>query len=91
VATAMRRRLIDRAGKIIARKKHLGELADFEDTHQSPLDDGAAESVERAMQVVRVGKAMHGPEVDDPRAARIIKLKNGGLTKGEIAEAVGVD
>jgi DNA-directed RNA polymerase specialized sigma24 family protein len=66
VDTAMRRRLIDRDGKVIARKKRLGERVDFEDAHQSPFDDGAAESVERAMQVARLGEAMQELEVDDP-------------------------
>jgi ECF sigma factor len=91
LATAMRRRLVDWARNAIARNKRLGEGADFEDAHQTPLGDGAAESVERARRVARLGKAMQEPEVDDPRAARIIKLKNGGSTDEEIAEVVGVD
>jgi len=41
--------LIDRATKIIARKKSLGEVGDFEDAHQPPLGDDGAESIERAM------------------------------------------
>jgi len=83
--------LIDRAIKIIARKKNLGEGGDFEDAHQPPLGDDGAESIERAMQVARSVKATQELEVDDPRAARIIKLKNGGLTNKEIVEAAGVD
>jgi DNA invertase Pin-like site-specific DNA recombinase len=43
------------------------------------------------MQVALLGKAMHEPEFDGPRADRIIKLKNGGLTNKEIVEAAGVD
>jgi hypothetical protein len=83
--------LIYRAMKIIARKKSLGEGVDFEDAHQPTLGDDGAESIERAMQVARLVKAMQELEVDDPRAARIIKLKNGGLTNEEIVEAAGVD
>ncbi|HEY9430055.1 MAG TPA: ECF-type sigma factor [Blastocatellia bacterium] len=85
------RRLIDRARKSIAREERLGERAEFEDAHQPPLDDDGARAIEQAMQVARLGKAMHEPEVDDPRADRIIKLKNGGLTNKEIVEAAGVD
>lgn len=47
--------------------------------------------VERATQVARLGKVMQELEVEGPRVARIIKLKNGGLTMEEIAGAVGVD
>jgi ECF sigma factor len=72
-------------------KKSLGEGVDFEDAHQPPLSDDGAESIERAMQVARLIKAMQELEVDDPHAARIIKLKNGGLTNEEIVEAAGVD
>jgi len=72
VATAMYHYLIDRAIKIIARKKNLGEGGDFEDAHQPPLGDDGAESIERAMQVARSVKATQELEVDDPRAARII-------------------
>jgi len=91
VATAVYNHLIDLARKIIARKKSLGEGVDFVDAHQPPLGDDGAESIERAMQVVRLVKAAQGLEVDDPRAARIIKLKTGGLTNEEIVEAAGVD
>ena len=91
MATAMYHYLFDRAIKIIARKKSLGEGGDFEDAHQPPLGDDGAESIERAMQVARLVKATQELEVDDPRAARIIKLKNGGLTNEEIVEATGVE
>ena len=87
----MRWGLIDRARRVIARNKCLGERVDFEDAHQSPLDDNGAESVERETLVAQLAKAMRELEVDGPRAARIIELRIGGLTKEEIAEAVGVD
>src|SRR5262245_14057981 len=91
VATAMYHHLIDRARKVIARKKNLGDRAPFEDAHQSPLDDEDTVSVERALQVARLGKAMQELEAEDPRSARVVKLKNGGLTNKEIAETLGVD
>jgi len=91
VATAMYHHLIDRARKVIARKKRLGERVDVEDADRSPPGGDGAASVERAIQIARLGKAMRELEVEDPRAVRVVKLKNGGLTNEEIAEAVGVD
>jgi RNA polymerase sigma factor (TIGR02999 family) len=91
VATAMYHHLIDRARKIVARKKHFGERVDFEEAHQAPADGDVTESVERAMQVAKLGKAMRELEADDPRAVQVVRLKNGGLTNEEIAEALGVN
>jgi RNA polymerase sigma factor (TIGR02999 family) len=91
VATAMYHHLIDRARKIITRKKHLGERVGFEDAYQAMTDSDGVESVERAMQVARLGKAIQELEAEDPRAVLVVKLKNGGLTNEEIAEALGVN
>jgi RNA polymerase sigma factor (TIGR02999 family) len=91
VATAMYHHLIDRARKIIARKKRLGERAPFEDADLAPFDDEGAGSVERALQVARLSKVMQELEAEDPRAVRVVILKSGGLTNKEIAEALGVD
>src|SRR5262245_58457469 len=74
VATAMYHHLIDRARKVIARKRHLGDRAPFEDAHQAPLHDEGQESVERALLVAQLGMAMQELEAEDRRAARIAKL-----------------
>jgi RNA polymerase sigma-70 factor, ECF subfamily len=91
VATAMYHHLIDRARKIVARKNRLGERAPFEDANLAPIDGGGAASVERALQIARLDKAMRELEAEDPRAVRVVKLKSGGLTNKEIAESLGVD
>jgi len=91
VATAMYHHLIDRARKIIARKNRLGERAPFEEADLAPIDDEGAASVERALQIAQLDKAMRELEAEDPRAVRVVKLKSGGLTNKEIAESLGVD
>jgi len=90
VARAMHNLLIDRARRVIAREKHLGRRADFEDARLVAHDDGEA-SVDRAMQIAELGRTVQELEADDPRAVQVVILKNGGLTNEEIAEALGVD
>jgi len=89
-ARAMHNLLIDRARRIISREKHLGRQADFEDAQRVADHDDGAVSVDRAMQIARLGKAVQELEVEDPRAVQVVILKNGGLTNEEIAEALGV-
>jgi RNA polymerase sigma factor (TIGR02999 family) len=88
VARAMHNLLIDRARRIIAREKHLGRRADFEDARH--VAQGEA-SVDLATQIAALGKATQELEADDPRAVQVVILKNGGLTNEEIAEALGMD
>jgi RNA polymerase sigma factor (TIGR02999 family) len=90
VARAMHNLLIDRARRIIAREKHMGRRADFEDARLVAHGEGEA-SVDRAMQIAELGKTVQELEADDPRAVQVVILKNGGLTNEEIAEALGVD
>lgn len=90
VARAMHNLLIDRARRIITREKHLGRQADFEDARLAAHGDGDA-TIDRALQIAALGKAMEELEAEDPRAVQVVTLKNGGLTHEEIAEALGVD
>lgn len=90
-ARAMHNLLIDRARRFLTREKHLGQQADFEDAQRfAHRDDGDA-LVERALQIVRLGKAMQELEAEDPRAVQVVVLKSGGLTIEEMAEVIAVD
>jgi RNA polymerase sigma factor (TIGR02999 family) len=91
VARAMHNLLIDRARRRITREKHLGQQADFEDAQLVAHGGDGAASVERAMQIAKLGGAMQELEAEDPRAVQVVILKNGGLTNEEISEALDVD
>jgi RNA polymerase sigma factor (TIGR02999 family) len=89
-ARAMHHLLIDRARKYLTREKHFGQQADFEIAHRVAQGDGGAVSEERALQYVALSKALNELSAEDPRAAQIVILRNGGLTVEEIAVVMGL-
>jgi RNA polymerase sigma factor (TIGR02999 family) len=89
-ARAMHHLLIDRARKYLTREKHFGLQTDFEIAQRVAQNDEGAVSEERALQYAALSKALDELSAEDPRAAQIVILRNGGLTVEEIAAVMSV-